>query len=44
MQSMPNTRAISAPIVVYVLWKAGRQCMNLTWGLPVLPRLSLVTR
>ena len=26
---------ISLPILVSVLWKAGRQCMNLTVGLPV---------
>jgi hypothetical protein len=40
---MPNSRAISAPILVSVLWKAGRQCMNLVCGLPVLAITSLVS-
>ena len=32
---MPNFSTISLPTWVSVLWKAGRQCMNLTSGLPV---------
>ena len=32
---MPNCSAISLPTLVSVSWKAGRQCMNLTCGLPL---------
>ena len=32
---MPNSSAICLPTMVSVSWNAGRQCMNLTCGLPV---------
>ena len=32
---MPYFSAICLPTLVSVLWKAGRQCMNLTCGLPL---------
>ena len=33
---MPVCSMISRPTTVFMSWKAGRQCMNLTAGLPVL--------
>ena len=41
--SMPYSWKISSPTSVSRLWNAGRQCMNLTSGLPVAASTSLFT-
>ena len=41
--SMPYSSKISSPTFVSRLWKAGRQCMNFTFGLPVRATTSLFT-
>ena len=35
---MPVCSMISRPTTVFMSWKAGRQCMNLTAGFPALSR------
>src|SRR5262245_60810437 len=40
---MPVCSMISRPTVVLGSWNAGRQCMNLTFGLPLLPSSAVLT-
>jgi hypothetical protein len=40
---MPVCSMISRPTTVFGSWKAGRQCMNLTFGLPAFSRSAELT-